>query len=74
MRVPVCSPPSSVAGIDWDLLEQKHVEPPFKPDRPKLLDELAPYPSFEALMHDFGKSDWMEDPPEAADQKYFSNW
>lgn len=61
-------------GIDWDLLEQKHIEPPFKPDRPKMLDEIMPYPSFEALMHDFGKSDWLEDPPPVEDQKYFSNW
>jgi hypothetical protein len=39
-----------------------------------MLDELVPYPSFEALMHDFGKSDWLEDAPAPADQKYFSNW
>lgn len=60
--------------MDWDLLEQKHVEPPFKPDRARMLDELMPYPSFEALMHDFGKADWLEDAPSSADQKYFSNW
>jgi len=61
-------------GIDWDLMEQKHVEPPFKPDRPKTIDELVAYPSFEALMQDFGKADWLDDPPTAEDQKYFSNW
>jgi hypothetical protein len=39
-----------------------------------MLDELVPYPSFEALMHDFGKADWLDDPPAATEQKYFSNW
>lgn len=48
--------------------------PPYRPERPKMLDELVPYPSFEALMHDYGKADWLEDPPDAKDQKYFSNW
>jgi hypothetical protein len=61
-------------GIDWDLLEQKHLEPPYKPERAKMLDELVPYPSFEALMHDFGKADWLDDPPAATEQKFFSNW
>jgi serine/threonine protein kinase len=61
-------------GIDWDLMEQKHVEPPFKPDHPKLLDELVPYPDFETLMRDFGKSEWLEEAPPQADQKYFLNW
>lgn len=62
------------AGIDWDLLEQKHIEPPFKPERAKMLDELVPYPSFDALMQDFGKADWLDDPPCAEDQKFFQNW
>jgi hypothetical protein len=39
-----------------------------------MLDELVPYPSFEALMHDFGKADWLDDPPAATEQKFFSNW
>jgi hypothetical protein len=66
--------PHTSTGIDWDLLEQKHLEPPYKPERAKMLDELVPYPSFEALMHDFGKADWLDDPPAATEQKYFSNW
>lgn len=61
-------------GIDWDLMEQKHIEPPFKPSHAYLLDELIPYPDFESLMKDFGKSDWLEDVPNEEDQYYFSNW
>ncbi|KAJ1436502.1 hypothetical protein B484DRAFT_428587, partial [Ochromonadaceae sp. CCMP2298] len=38
------------ADVDWDLMEQKHVEPPYKPAQPKLLEELVPYPTFEGLM------------------------
>lgn len=60
--------------IDWDLLEQKHIDPPFKPDRSRLFDELEAYPDFESLMKDFGKSEWLDDPPPADDQKYFVNW
>lgn len=61
-------------GLDWNLLEQKHIEPPFKPERPKKLDDLEPYEDFEALMKDFGKADWLENAPSKEDQKYFSNW
>mmetsp|Transcript_23941 Transcript_23941/g.39982 ORF Transcript_23941/g.39982 Transcript_23941/m.39982 type:complete len:673 (+) Transcript_23941:161-2179(+) len=60
--------------IDWDLLEQKHIEPPFKPEHSKIYDDMVPYPNFEALMGDFGKSDWLDDAPPKEDQTYFSNW
>lgn len=61
-------------NIDWDLLEQKHIEPPFKPEHSKLFDELTPYPSFETLMQDFNKIDWLEEQLDEADKKYFINW
>jgi serine/threonine protein kinase len=61
-------------GIDWDLLEQKHIEPPFKPEHSRLLDELIPYPDFESLMKEYGKNDWLNDAPQKEGQKYFANW
>jgi len=60
--------------IDWELLEQKHVEPPYKPSHSKMLDELVPYPDFETLMNDYGKGEWLQDPPTADEQEYFANW
>jgi len=60
-------------GIDWDLLGQKHVEPPFKPEV-KSLDESSVYPSFEAMLKDLGKENWLTDEPTEHDQKYFANW
>ena len=61
-------------NMDWDLLEQKHIEPPFKPDHSKLLDELIPYPDFETFMKDFGKEEWLTDAPLKDQQRYFANW
>jgi protein-serine/threonine kinase len=61
-------------GIDWDLLEQKHIEPPYKPEHSRLLDELIPYPDFETLMKEYGKADWLNDAPQKEGQKYFANW
>lgn len=61
-------------GIDWDLLEQKHIEPPYKPDHSRLLDELVPYPDFDTLMREFNKFDWLQDYPPRDCEKYFSKW
>lgn len=60
--------------VDWNLMEQKHIEPPYKPTHSKLLDELIPFPSFEALMNEFGKSDWLEDKLTPDEDAYFANW
>jgi serine/threonine protein kinase len=61
------------AGMDWDLLEQKHVEPPFKPDQ-KLVDEVPLHANFETLMKDLDKESWLTDVLHSGDQKYFDNW
>jgi serine/threonine protein kinase len=62
-------------NIDWDLLEQKHVEPPYKPvNKSSALNDPHRYPSFEAMLTDIGKANWMTDVPEPEDQKYFAAW
>lgn len=60
-------------GIDWERLEQKHVEPPYKPET-KNYDDLPVYPSFEAVMKDLGKESWLVDDIRDDEQKYFANW
>ena len=61
-------------NMDWDLLEQKHIEPPYKPEHSRLLDELMPFPDFETLMKEYGKGDWLSDAPVRDAQRYFANW
>ena len=61
------------ANIDWDLLEQKHVVPPFKPS-PVMLDDSPLYPSLDAMLRDLGKADWVSEVPSSDEQKYFSAW
>jgi serine/threonine protein kinase len=59
--------------IDWSLLEQKHLEPPFIPQT-KALDDTPQYPSFETLMTSLGRSAWLTDVPDPKLQKYFGAW
>lgn len=61
-------------SLDWNRLEQKHIEPPFKPEHPRILDQLQPYPDFEKMMEEFGKKEWLEDLPPREAQKFFVNW
>lgn len=61
------------ADLDWSLLEQKHVEPPFIPQT-KSLEESPQYTSFEALMTSLGKSAWLIELPDPKLQKYFNSW
>jgi len=61
--------------IDWELLEQKHVEPPFIPENAtKKLDEQSMFPTFEAMMESFEKTSWLNEVVKEEDQKYFSTW
>lgn len=62
-------------GIDWELLEQTHVEPPYKPKATfDDMQEAAKFPSFEAMMMDLGKEKLLGQTIHETDQKYFSNW
>lgn len=60
-------------SIDWDLLQQKHVEPPFKPEA-KVLEETPRFANFETMMRELGKGDWLVDVPKPSEQKYFIDW
>jgi len=63
-------------GINWEKLEQRHMEPPYVPckELSVTLDETALFPSFDAMMEEFGKSDWLTDPPADDGQKHFASW
>jgi serine/threonine protein kinase len=61
--------------FQWELLEQKHVEPPYKPTvKSSAMSDPHRYPTFEAMLADIGKTTWLTDIPEAEDQKYFAAW
>lgn len=60
-------------SIDWDLLGQKHMEPPFKPD-PAILPDTATYPSFRNMLTALGKTEWLDDAPNDEGQKFFKSW
>jgi serine/threonine protein kinase len=62
-------------GIDWDLLEQKHIEPPFKPENSRVFDTyITPSTDFESFMVEFDKEDWLKNKISEDDQKYFADW
>lgn len=62
-------------GINWEKLEQRHVEPPHVPAKDiSVPEEVALFPNFETMMNEFGKSDWLEDPPNDDEQKHFGTW
>lgn len=63
-------------GIDWSLLEQKHVEAPFKPDKSKVIgcEDAPPFPDFETMMKEYNKEKWLTQTPAEKEQRYFANW
>jgi len=60
--------------VDWDLLQQKHVIPPYIP--PADFDPMgkSAYLDFETIMKDLGKHKWLTDTPPPEDDKYFAPW
>lgn len=61
------------SGIDWDLLEQKHLEPPLLPAS-TVLNEKVTYSGHEDMLKALEKESWLLDAPLPQDQKYFANW
>ncbi|KAJ1392690.1 kinase-like domain-containing protein [Ochromonadaceae sp. CCMP2298] len=59
-------------SVDWSLLEQKQVEPPFKPDTDRGV--LEAYPSLEALLGEHGKGGWFDALPPERQQEHFVDW
>jgi len=60
-------------GIDWDKLVTKHQEPPFLPDLASIND-VPMYESFNQMMEDLGKTNWLRKNCTLSQQKYFDNW
>jgi serine/threonine protein kinase len=61
------------ASIDWDKLEQRHMQPPYVPGAKKV-EEMPLYPNFDTMMKELGKEEWLSNKPTEDDQKYFDNW
>lgn len=61
-------------GIDWDLLEQKHIMPPFIPEKSSLFNDLKPFGSFNELLESCNKSQWLDQIPSEASNQHFNNW
>lgn len=66
------------AGIDWDMLEQKHVDPPFIPDFAERFHNLVPYPNLGTLLVHYNKlGEWDVTNTQTIKptrQQYFSEW
>lgn len=61
-------------SINWELLEQKHVEPPIKPES-TIIPHQEPYSSFEDMMLTLDKGKWLSDQlPRHDDQRFFQRW
>lgn len=64
-------------GLDWDLLEQKQIEPPYKPPPPPE-STYADYNSngndLRAVLMAYGKSTMMDQVPTPEEQAYFDTW
>ena len=63
------------SNINWELLEQRHVVPPFIPVLKSLAqNDIHRYPNFDSMLTDIGKSSWSTDILEPEDQAYFAAW
>ena len=62
-------------GIDWELLEQRHMVPPYKPLATyDDTQEEGRWPTFHAMMTDLGKAKLFRQVILPEEQKYFANW
>jgi serine/threonine protein kinase len=62
------------AGLDWDLLEQKQIEPPYLPPKNELSATTPPASDLQFLLAQHGKESYMVDEPPEDKQKYFDHW
>lgn len=59
-------------SVNWELMEQKHMEPPYVPEaRQQAAQRLA---DFEDMMAACGKTDWLDDEIEEQEQQHFFPW
>ncbi len=61
-------------GIDFSLLEQKHVEPPYKPYPSILLADAEREGGTSDITEVLFGKHWFEDKPNEEMQKYFATW
>jgi len=59
--------------IQWELLEQRHIIPPYKPIANSTVNR-AVHNSLESVLVASGKQDWLTEHPSRAEQKNFKNW
>lgn len=62
------------AGINWEKLEQKHVEPPYVPPDALDLFNDSPLPDLTSLLAIYGRDDWLNEVPRQDLQKHFDSW
>lgn len=62
------------ASISWERLEQKHVVPPYLPEKMPIPEEPR-YESFDSMLRCLGRDSWVDDTidPES-DKRFFGNW
>ena len=59
--------------LHWDLLEQRHIIPPYIPVSNGVTDKPQ-VDNLETLLALHGKQGWLKDVPTRSEQKYFKNW
>ena len=59
--------------IVWNILESKQVQPPFIPHA-QTLNETPKFTTFDNMLKELGKEDWLSDRIPKEDQEYFSSW
>ena len=59
--------------IQWELLEQRHIIPPYKPVLKNVVEKPM-HDSIEDALRSHGKHAWLFDFPTRSEQKNFKNW
>ena len=63
-------------NVQWKLLMQKLVDPPFIPTLlpEEFIDSIEPFESFEVMMKDHSRIRWLYMPVTATEQTFFQSW